>query len=124
MLFWKCWMLGCPGERGSGQDGYTSFPRKEAGRCRTTYVTQADILNQSRVHLRLGQHLLQQRVDEEIEFRVLEATLDGLGKGSAQGKSNDNIVRVLLSAAGITTSELKQPCVFSVPLHSRQSVAP
>lgn len=86
-----------------GEDG---FPREEAGRGgKVTYITQADILDQSGIDLGFGEHLLQQRVDEEIEFCVLEAALDGLGEGSAQSKRNDNIIGILLGAAR-ATSEL------------------
>ena len=73
-----------------------------------TYITETNILNQSGIDLRLGQHLLQQRVNEKIKVGVLEATLAGLGEGSTQCKRNDNVVGVLLGASrrGSTRSEL------------------
>lgn len=42
--------------------------------------------------------LLEQLEDEAIEGSVLEASLLGLGQGSADGESNDNVIGVLLSA--------------------------
>lgn len=49
-----------------------------------TYITEANILNQGRVNLRLGQGLLQQSVHNIIQLGILEATLAGLSQGSAQ----------------------------------------
>lgn len=72
------------------------------GRDRKTYITQADILDQSRVNLRLVDNLLQQGVYDVIQLCVLESTLNGLGQRSTQSERNDYIVWVLLGAAQVS----------------------
>jgi hypothetical protein len=63
-----------------------------------TYVTEANIFNQSRVNLGLGQGLLQQGIDHVIQFCVLESALARLGQRGTECKCDDNIVGVLLGA--------------------------
>lgn len=72
---------------------------QESGRLQTTYIAQADILNQGRVDLRLGQCLLQQRVDDVVQLGILETTLARLGQWCAKRQCDYNIVGVLLSTA-------------------------
>ena len=63
-----------------------------------TYIAHANILNQSGVDVGPVQGLLQQSVDHVIEVGVFETTLDGLGQGRSESKSDNHIVRVLLRA--------------------------
>lgn len=60
-----------------------------------THIAEADILNQSRVHVHLSDDLLHELEDDAIDRRVLESTLETLGERCADGEGNDNIVGIL-----------------------------
>lgn len=63
-----------------------------------TYVAQADILDQGRVDLGLGEDVLQEGVEHVVHLGILETALEGLGQRGSQGEGDDHIVGVLLGA--------------------------
>jgi hypothetical protein len=69
---------------------------EDEGRRDSTYVSEANVLDDLGVQLGLGQHLLQEFDKQVIQRRILEATLPGLGQWRSQGESDNDIVRVLL----------------------------
>lgn len=90
----------------------------------STHVTEADILNQSRIQLRSRHNLLHERVDHVVEIRVLETALAGLGERRAQRKRDDHIVGVLLgSAFEETSARICNEYVSEEPVHSCNSAA-
>jgi hypothetical protein len=62
------------------------------------YIAQAEIFNELGVEIASLDYLLDEGVYDKIEVGVLEATLVALGQRCSDGKSDDNIVWVLLSA--------------------------
>ena len=79
----------------------------------TTYVAQANVLNQLRVEVALADDLLEDLEHQAIERSVLEAALLGLGQGSTDGECDDNIVGVLGSAVGVV-SQRHRRCTFII----------
>jgi hypothetical protein len=69
----------------------------------TTYVAQANVLDQLWVEVALADNLLEDLEHQAVERSVLEAALLGLGQRSADGECDDNIVGVLGGAVGVVS---------------------
>jgi hypothetical protein len=63
-----------------------------------SYVAQADVLNNCRVCIHSLDDLGEELHHDAIDSGVLETTLIALGEGSTDGKSDDNVIGMLLSA--------------------------
>lgn len=61
-------------------------------------LVSASVACEGKEELSYLDDLLEQLEDEAIEMGVLEASLVGFGERSSDGKSNDNIIGVLLGA--------------------------
>jgi hypothetical protein len=59
------------------------------------HVAAADVFDEGRVEVGLGDDLLERLDEEAVEGRVFEAALVCFGKGRAEGKRDDNVVGVL-----------------------------
>lgn len=78
-----------------------------------TYISQANILNQRRVNLRLGNDLLQKCVDDIVQVCVLEPALASLCERRAQRQGDDHIVGVFLCTA-VVRSLVSSICSIQV----------
>lgn len=63
-----------------------------------TDIAEADIFYHLRINPRLLKDLLEEGVDDEIEWSVFEATFAGFGKGRPYGERDDYVVGVLLGS--------------------------
>ena len=62
---------------------------------RTTYISQADVLDESGVDVGTLPGLLQDGIDKVLQAGVLEATLAALGERGADRKRDDDVVGIL-----------------------------
>ena len=65
---------------------------------RRTDIAEADILHHLGVNPRLLENLLEEGVDDEVEWSVFEAAFAGFRQGRPYGERDDYIVRVLLGS--------------------------
>jgi hypothetical protein len=63
-----------------------------------SYISQADVLNQAGIKIAPRLDLLQQRKDHVVNICVFETALLAFCEGRSDGKCDDYIVGVLLSA--------------------------
>ena len=75
-----------------------------------TYISEADILYQAGVEIRLLNDLLQQSVYQEIELRIFEPALESFGERCSNGEGNHHIVSILRSAARISKWRRRRDC--------------
>lgn len=66
---------------------------------RYTHIAEADVLHEGRVEPGALSDLGQQRVDQELQARVLEAALLRLGQRRADRERDDDVVGILGLAA-------------------------
>jgi len=64
-----------------------------------TYISKADIFNQSGVEVGLCDDLLQELDDNAVERSILEAALPCLCERCSDGEGDDNVIRVLGGAS-------------------------
>lgn len=64
----------------------------------STYIAQADVLNESRVDVCFRNNLLQDLDDDAVERCVFEAALEGFRERCSDGECDDDIVGVLRRA--------------------------
>jgi hypothetical protein len=74
-----------------------------------SYVAEADVFDESWVHVHSLYDLFEDLYDYAIDSGVLEATLLSLCQGGTDSKSDDHIVWVLLSSVVNIQSEQKFP---------------
>ena len=68
------------------------------------YISKADILDKSRVNLRLLNDLLQQGIYQVIELCIFKSSLKCFGQRGSDSKGNNNIVGILLGAVSTIVS--------------------
>jgi hypothetical protein len=68
-----------------------------------TYISEANVLDQSGINVGSGIDLLEQLGDHGIYSGVLESALSALGERGSDGEGDDDIVGVLLSAVVVVS---------------------
>ena len=66
----------------------------------STYITEAHIFYHLRIDIRSLKDLLQERVHDIIQGRILHTTFEPLGQRRSYGQCYDHIVSVLLGSIG------------------------
>jgi hypothetical protein len=93
------------------------------------HISNADILDQGRVKVRLVNHLFHDGVKEELQGSVLKAALESLGQWRSNGESNNNIVSIFgctagdngLAGGGHGVHQSTRECGGGMSSHGRQS---